>query len=174
MSPAAADWNSPYSPVCALGTSPKGEARARAVSCLPLRGRWQRRVLPPPPGALGVPQCAHWGGGGTADGRGSPAPHNTQKQPSRKSGRLFFDVKLSLSLSLRASGPALFTLSGRRGRRPLRHVRTFPRRGDLRSPAVPPVPVGTTIGRPSLEQAPDQRPSNARPYGLGNPHLPSP
>ena len=27
------------------------------------RRRWQRRVLPPPPGALGVPQCAHWGGG---------------------------------------------------------------------------------------------------------------
>ena len=38
------------------------------------RRRCQRRVLPPPPGALGVPQCAHWGGGGTADGGVSPSP----------------------------------------------------------------------------------------------------
>ena len=63
----------PLPPTCArirqTGCRGRQPLRSKPRSPVSLRAS---AALPPPPGALGVPQCAHWGGGGAADGRGLP------------------------------------------------------------------------------------------------------
>ena len=81
-------------------------------------------VLPPPPGALGVPQCAHWGGGGTADGRGFSVGSDPQIAPPTG---------------------ANVRQTGRRGRRPLRSERTSGR--------VLPAPTERTNVSPTLPES---------------------
>ena len=136
------NWNSPYSPVCALGTSPKGGSKMHAIPC-----------LPPPPGALGVPQCAHWGGGGAVDGRGSPR-HSAS----------FVSVGAAIS---RPQTWANVRQAGRRGHRPLRSKPAFPRRDEHCSSANP--GAGRTNGRPMVVPT-----AKREPVGGGALDAPSP
>ncbi len=90
----------------------------------------QQTALSPPPGE--VPQCAHWGGGGTADGRGSPRPHGViARQCSHWRGNPHPPCGARKMLRAYAI-PCIF--------RPLRKFRAPFFRRRRREPAIPPSP----------------------------------